>query len=78
MSTGHVVELEGGTNMAMVHHRFLLLLGSVCTGDGQSQCLLDTGVCRGPSLVWVGVVPNYPLGTTSTVGGQLLSPRVRA
>jgi hypothetical protein len=78
MSTGHVVELEGGINTAMEHYRVLLLSGSVCAGDGQSQRLLDTGIRRGPSPVWVGVVPNYPLGMTGTVGGRLLSPGVRA
>jgi hypothetical protein len=78
MSIGHVVELEGGTNTAMVHYRVLLFLGSVCAGDGQSQRPLDTGVSRGPSPVWVGVVPNYPLGMTGLVGGRLLSPGVRA
>jgi hypothetical protein len=78
MSTGHVVELEGGTNMAMVHYRVLLFSGSVCAGDGQSRRPLDTGVRRGPSPVWVGVVPNYPLGMTGTVSGRLLSPGVRA
>jgi hypothetical protein len=78
MSTGQVVELEGGTNMVMVHYRVLLFLGSVCAGDGQSQRPLDTGVRQGPSPVWVGVVPNYPLGMTDTVIGRLLSPGVRA
>jgi hypothetical protein len=78
MSTGHVVELDEGTNMAMVHYRVRLFPGSVCAGDGQSRRQLDTGVRQGPSPIWVGVVPNYPLGMTGTVGGQLLSPGVRA
>jgi hypothetical protein len=36
----------------------VLLIGSVCAGDGQSRRPHDTGVRRGPSPVWVGVVPN--------------------
>jgi hypothetical protein len=45
--------------------------------DSPDACLIQASVGVHPPS-WVGVVPNYPLGMTSMVGGQLLSPGVRA